>query len=93
MRVAICETQLKPRLLRTISSKGDGSTYTTIPSTLWNDPVCDCRGFQFRSTCRHVDDVEEARCHWVDKWTAMPNDHKCPHCGSLAVEFELDPEL
>lgn len=91
MKVAICETRLKPRLIEKTSSRGDGTTYMTIPSTLWNDPVCDCKGFQFRGHCRHIDEVEERRCVWVAK--DMPHDERCPSCGSPAILFELDPEF
>lgn len=93
MKVAICETRLKPRLVEVVSSKGDGTTYTTIPSTLWNDPICDCRGFQFRGTCRHIAELEDDACRWVTEWHQMPNDEKCPNCRAPAILFELSPEF
>lgn len=92
MRVAICETRLKPRLLPMISSKDSNVKYITIPSTLWNDPVCDCPGFQFRGSCRHVLEVEADKCEWAAKWHEMPENHRCPKCGAPAIFFELDPE-
>lgn len=26
--------------------------------------VCSCRGFEFRGTCRHIDEVKADRCGW-----------------------------
>jgi hypothetical protein len=45
--------------------------------------ICDCKGYRFRGTCRHVKQAETMRCGWQafvhgDEPT---EDGKCPRCG------------
>jgi len=53
--------------------------------------VCDCKGFQFRGTCKHIKQVEEsgARCGWnaeLDPSAEADRDASgnpiCPECGA-----------
>jgi hypothetical protein len=43
---------------------------------------CDCKGFRFRGTCRHVKAAEPLRCGW-EAFThgGQPIGGKCPRCG------------
>jgi hypothetical protein len=94
-KVVVCETMLKPLQIPIASSKGDGTVYTTIAATLFNDPVCDCPGFQFRGKCKHVSLLEDTRCFFHRPATEDDKDldERCPTCRSPLVLFELDPEL
>lgn len=98
MKVVICRTMLRPRLIEVVSSKGDGTTYTAIPSTIWNDAICDCKGYQFRGYCRHSEEVDEARCKNVRPWNGEVDSDgdgdvgRC-YCGNPLVIFEMDPEF
>jgi hypothetical protein len=94
MKVVICETRLKPRLVPVPSSKGDGSYYITIPSTMWNEAICDCKGFTYRGTCRHIDEIESSRCEYVREWKgeAEGTAGLCPNGHHLLI-FELEPEF
>lgn len=92
MKVVICETRIKPRLIQKESSRGDGTIYITIPSTIWNDPVCDCKGFQFRGYCRHTEEVEANACRFVEPYPG-PIDTECPLCQNPLVVFEIEPEF
>jgi len=44
---------------------------------------CNCAGFQFRKTCKHVKEVEaKYTCHWHQQFNdGEPVDGKCPQCG------------
>lgn len=89
MKIWVCESWIEPREVKILASDGVG-THTVVPSTAWNDPICDCKGFQFRGHCRHIDEAESAVCaftHENDSWK------ECPYCGSKMVEFEVEPEF
>jgi len=93
-KVRVCETVIRPRIVPTQSSKDENVYYATIPATIWNDPVCDCRGYEFRGTCRHTKVTEESRCHWfvpLDEISAAIE--TCPMCGMPAVSFDPKPEF
>jgi hypothetical protein len=95
-KVVVCESLLKPQMIPVESSQGDGTYYTVIASTLFNDPVCECRGFEFRGTCKHVTLVEETRCDYhrlPDDWETEKTSGFCPHCRNPLVLFELEPEF
>ena len=88
---------LEPLEVVVASSKGDGTTYSVITSTLFNDAVCECPGFTHRGYCRHIEEVESTKtCDWVMKYDDVlftVHDMKCPKCGAMTVEYELEPEL
>jgi hypothetical protein len=53
---------------------------------------CDCQGFKFRHTCKHVKEAEKNRCGWnafTDDGDVVevpvdddhPNGYACPECG------------
>lgn len=51
---------------------------------------CDCKGYRFRGTCRHIREVKasEARCGWnaemepsAEPGGSVDNDPVCPECG------------
>lgn len=46
--------------------------------------ACDCKGFKFRKTCKHVESAEQERCGYG--WEAAAGSpiemgEKCPKCG------------
>ena len=44
--------------------------------------VCDCKGYKFRRTCRHVVQAESMRCGWqAFVHGGEPVDGRCPRCG------------
>lgn len=100
-KVIICETMLKPSIISVPSeSKGDGTTYDVVSSTLFNDSLCTCPGFQFRGTCKHIRLAGNTRCSYhqittreqIEAWIDGKNDN-CPFCGSHLILYELDPEF
>ena len=97
-KVVLCETMLKPVVVPFASeSKGDGTIYEVVGRTVYNDPVCECPGFQFRGRCKHVAMLETARCtyHRVASEADLESDDlgRCSICQHPLVLFELDPEL
>lgn len=97
-KVVVCETLLKPQEIPIPSSIGDGTYYMVVAQTIFNDPVCDCKGFQFRGTCKHVKMVEEARCNYHRAPDAEDDNlyefmERCPNCQSKLILYELDPEF
>lgn len=50
--------------------------------------ACDCKGYQFRKTCRHVKAAESLRCGWQQfAHGGQPIDGKCPRCaGAVTAE-------
>lgn len=97
-KVVVCETFLKPQEIPIPSSAGDGTFYTVIARTIYNDPVCECKGFEFRGTCKHVKMVDEAMCDYHRPPTEgdLMDTHslgRCPVCRNKLILFELDPEF
>jgi len=92
-KVVVCESLLKPQIIPVESSQGDGTYYTVIASTLFNDPVCDCRGFEFRGTCRHIQMIEQARCDFHRLPMEEEELGHCPQCRNPLVLFEMEPEF
>lgn len=89
MRVKVCQSLIEPREVKVASSSGP-LTYTVVPSTIWNDGVCDCKGFEFRGDCKHLRDVEANACDFVEQdYTG----NECPDCRSPIAEIELEPEF
>jgi len=101
MKVVICETMLRPSIISVPSeSKGDGTVYDVVSSTLFNDSLCTCPGFQFRGTCKHVRLAGNVRCTYhrgacetdfKDWWDGKLG--VCPTCSTRLVLYELDPEF
>lgn len=50
------------------------------PTPTWR---CQCKGFQYRGKCRHIDLAKHARCAWNAEHdiTARAKGDKCPKCG------------
>lgn len=96
-KVVVCETLLKPQEIPVPShSAGDGTFYNVISRTLFNDSVCDCKGFLFRGSCKHIGLVEKGICNFyrppTDEDTA-DNLGRCPVCHNVLVLYELEPEF
>ena len=56
--------------------------------------TCDCKGFQYRSTCRHVHEAAALRCNWgADALSGSPStpnpDGTCPDCGGPTVPIQI----
>jgi hypothetical protein len=97
MNVRLCQTLVDPREIFVPSSTGAG-VHSVTPSTVWNDAICSCKGFEFRGTCKHVVDLDSSTCDYVipepdEGWATKLDDEECPKCGSLLVEMVLEPEF
>lgn len=99
-KVVICETMLRPSVISVPSSKGDGTTYDVVASTIFNDSFCTCPGFNFRGECKHASLVGDERCTYYrsaceidfkDWWDDKLG--KCPTCSSTLILYELEPEF
>ena len=90
MKVRLCSTLVKPREVK-VQSQTQAETYTVIPSTVWNDGICSCKGFFFKGKCKHLTDVESGLCDYMTKNLETPLGD-CPLCGAPLVDFELEPE-
>ena len=95
-KVIVCESLLKPQEIP-VPSSTTPQIYTVIARTIYNDPVCDCKGFEFRGTCKHAKLVDESMCHYFRQPTE--GDLKgaqlgrCPVCRNKLILFELEPEF
>jgi len=48
-----------------------------------HDYSCDCKGYKFRGTCKHIEDAKTKHCSWMQQIDGgEPKDGKCPKCGS-----------
>jgi hypothetical protein len=87
----VCETLVQCREILIASSKGDGTYYHVTSPTIFNDALCECPGYMFRQSCKHVEAVNLSLCDWFD---VDPNSDVefCPNCGAAAVDFTPEPE-
>ena len=91
MRIKLCKTIVFPECVIVGSKSVEGTVHRVIRETVFNDTICDCKGYIFRGRCSHIDQVEESRHNW---WTDnLDYEGICPICGSEVIEFELDPEV
>jgi hypothetical protein len=98
MKIVLCETNVKPRVLKAVSSDNTRA-YDLVPSTIWNDSLCECKGFQYRGDCRHVRIAETERCRYWREWKGERDTNgdgdvgRCPECRHPLVVFEFEPEF
>lgn len=105
-KVILCETMLKPSIVPMASeSRADGTYYEVVGATLFNDPVCECPGFQFRGKCKHVAMIEGTRCTFhivpteeqleeiMEQGLGGSVPDRCPICHNPMILYELNPEL
>lgn len=77
------------------SSSGKGSYVVTVPPWGIDDAVCDCRGYQFRQKCRHLDAARKQCCDWnsVKRDAQTPVQRMqniCPECGSETITLTVE---
>ena len=91
MKVRVCSSIIEPRWVVVPSKTHDDKTYIVVPSTVWNDAICDCPGFFYHGgKCSHIDNIETRRCQfWTDQ---LAPEISCPNCGADTVIFEMEPE-
>jgi hypothetical protein len=90
MKIVVCKTIVEPRYVLEPSKSQSPLVHYVIPSTIWNDPICDCLGYFFNGKCRHITEIEANHCTWVTKDLSYKD--LCPNCNSETKVFELDPE-
>lgn len=86
----VCMTALAPFDTTVRSSKGDG-VYQVVfdPEAGWS---CDCKGFQYRAKCRHIDQAKMKVCHWnvervkLGTPEVVAGEPACPLCKGDVVE-------
>ncbi len=53
---------------------------------VWN---CDCKGFKYRGTCKHIKEAASKKCDWMEFLEGPPiiveGNTVCPKCGKTAV--------
>jgi predicted RNA-binding Zn-ribbon protein involved in translation (DUF1610 family) len=52
--------------------------------------TCTCKGYKFRKTCKHINEVEKNRCTWHGAYDEVQTkeqekNHICPMCGKETV--------
>lgn len=77
-----------------VSSKGDGTVWHVTTPTIYNEAICDCPGYNFRGTCKHIGIALADRC----TRTAPLNQrghlhHTYCECGEKMVIFDPEPEF
>lgn len=84
-----------------ISIEGNNDTYTVkydkeshkSKGTEY-DYSCTCKGYQFRGTCRHIEEAKKKHCNWFqfDNGEAPKEiqDRKvCPKCGEECIKIKV----
>lgn len=62
-----------------------------LPTDDIGDFICDCRGFEYRGMCKHIEEVSENMCRWDSTLNAeqqtpdQERDMMCPRCGGRTV--------
>jgi hypothetical protein len=92
VEVRLCSTMIHPREIEFVSKSEPGIVHTVITPTLLNDSVCTCKGWNFRATCSHQQEVDDNTCDYVagpsNKFTQEITE--CPKCGAPMEDYELD---
>lgn len=90
----ICPSTLEYQEYKIPSASQMGSFHTVTVGDPF-DPsgegsICDCLGFDFRGTCRHIDEVMGSLCLWSETSTGVPPvNGRCPFCGKPAQKITV----
>lgn len=93
--VVRCESAL-PWFVREFESQSEPGVVHEVmvpmPTDGIEEFVCDCRGFQYRGSCRHIQEAWDEICRWnsEDGPEKQAEDNVCPRCGATtyrATEF------
>ena len=74
-----------------IPSSSGGDVYHVQMQGPERTPICECKGFQYREDCKHINMAVEKICGWHQQWgdetqTKQQNEDKvCPKCGGPTI--------
>ena len=55
----------------------------TINGQYEYDYSCECKGFQFRKKCKHIEEAKRWHCNWQQMYEGgKVKDNHCPKCGN-----------
>lgn len=65
------------------SDKHYSVCYTVLPpnAKMQYGYICECLGYQFRGTCKHIKQADKDRCGWGADLTERGDYDECPDCG------------
>lgn len=85
-----CRSNEGWQAVRVQSDSDDKIVYTVLVSP-WraNESICDCPGYLFRGSCKHLKRASDDVCRWTGA-PGEPRHDACPTCGGpLKYEVEV----